>query len=51
MLNAFMILMVAALILFAIPAIRALFRDGKVDFTNSGLACMALAFAISAGMF
>lgn len=49
MLDAFMILMVAALVLFAIPAIRALFR-GAVDFTNSGLAFMALAFAISAGL-
>jgi hypothetical protein len=36
------IILIIAFILFAIPSIKALL-DGRVDFTNSGLACVVLA--------
>lgn len=36
------ILLAAALVLFAIPAIRALINS-SVDFTNTGLACLIAA--------
>lgn len=42
------LLLVAAIVCFAIPAIKALF-NGQFDFTNTGLALFVLYFLIGRG--